>query len=82
MTKDGRNSDRPRAYEARGLDRNRPNLEQEDMNYTANQDLSPIERIKDLGGVQTLHRGLGGYTRRVRSRAPTGKNRNTTTPVH
>jgi hypothetical protein len=43
---------------------------------------SPIERIKDLRGVSTLPRGLGGYTRRVCSRAPTGKNHDATTPVH
>jgi hypothetical protein len=30
------------------------------------------ERRKDLEGVKPLLRGLGGYTRRVRSRAPTG----------
>jgi hypothetical protein len=43
---------------------------------------SQIKCVKDLGGVSTLHRGLGGYTRRVRSRAPTGKNYDATTPVH
>jgi hypothetical protein len=42
---------------------------------------SPIKRIQDLGGVLTLHQGLGGYTRRVRSRAPTRKNHDATTPV-
>jgi hypothetical protein len=34
---------------------------------------SSIKRVKDLGGVKILHRGLGGYTQRVRSRAPTRK---------
>jgi hypothetical protein len=43
---------------------------------------SSIERIKDLEGVKILHRGLGGYTRWVCSRAPTGKNYDATTPVH
>jgi hypothetical protein len=42
---------------------------------------SPMKQIKDLGGVSTLHRGLGGYTRRVRSRAPTGEVNDATTPV-
>jgi hypothetical protein len=32
-------------------------------------------RHQDLGGVKPLLRGLGGYTRRVRSRAPTGTKR-------
>jgi hypothetical protein len=43
---------------------------------------SPIKRTKDFGGVKTLHRDLGGYTRRVRSRAPTGKGYNAMDPVH
>jgi hypothetical protein len=30
----------------------------------------------------TLHRGLGGYTQRVRSRAPTGEVNDATTLVH
>jgi hypothetical protein len=42
---------------------------------------SPIKRVQDLGGVSILHRGLGGYTRRVRSRAPAGKNHGATTPI-
>jgi hypothetical protein len=46
------------------------------------RDRSSIERVKDLGGVQILHRGLGGYNRRVRLHAPTGKSYNATTPVH
>jgi hypothetical protein len=37
---------------------------------------------KDLGGVKILHQGLGGYTRRVRSRAPTEKSYDDMTPVH
>jgi hypothetical protein len=43
---------------------------------------SSIERVKDLGGVKILHQGLRGYTWRVRSRAPTGKSYDATTPVH
>jgi hypothetical protein len=34
------------------------------------------ETHQDLEGVKPLLRGLGGYTRRVRSRAPTGTKRN------
>jgi hypothetical protein len=43
---------------------------------------SLIKRTKDLGGVKTLHQGLGGYTRRVRSRAPIEKSYDATTLVH
>jgi hypothetical protein len=39
------------------------------------------ERHKDLKGVKPLLRGLGGYTRRVRSRAPTGTKCNRERPV-
>jgi hypothetical protein len=52
------------------------------MDHATIRDHSLVERIKDLGGVQILHRGLGGYTRRVRSRAPTGKNHDAMIPVH
>jgi hypothetical protein len=52
MIEDGRDSDRPHAYEARGLNRNRPNFEREDTNHAAIRDHSLIGRIKDLGGVQ------------------------------
>jgi hypothetical protein len=43
---------------------------------------SSIEHVKDLEGVKILHRGLGGYTRWVRSRAPAGKSYDATTLVH
>jgi hypothetical protein len=39
------------------------------------------ETRKDLEGVKPLLRGLGGYTRRVRSRAPTGTKCNRERPV-
>jgi hypothetical protein len=39
------------------------------------------ERHEDLRGVKPLLRGLGGYTRRVRSRAPTGTKCNRERPV-
>jgi hypothetical protein len=77
---DGRDSDRPRAYEAQGLDRKTE--PRNEKIQTTIRDHSPVERIKDLGGVQILHRGLGGYTRRVRSRAPTEKSYDAVTPVH
>jgi hypothetical protein len=80
MIKDGQDFDRSHAREARGLDRRKP--KQKKTEQATIQEHSPIERAKDLGGVKTLHRGLGGYTRRVRSRAPLGKGYNATTPVH
>jgi hypothetical protein len=43
---------------------------------------SSIEHVKDLGGVQVLHRGLGGYTQRVRSCAPIEKSYDAMTLVH
>jgi hypothetical protein len=73
MTEDGWDSDRPRAHEARGLDRNEPYSKQKDADHATTRNHPLIRRIKDLEGVSTLHRGLGGYTRRVRSRAPTEK---------
>jgi hypothetical protein len=39
------------------------------------------ERHQDLRGVKPLLRGLGGYTQRVRSRAPTGTKCNRERPV-
>jgi hypothetical protein len=39
------------------------------------------EMRKDLEGVKPPLLGLGGYTRRVRSRAPTGTKRNRERPV-
>jgi hypothetical protein len=82
MIKDGQDLDRPHAHEARGLDRRKPNLERKKTEHATIREHSPIKRTKDLGGVKTLHRGLGGYTRRVLSRAPTEKRYDTTTPVH
>ena len=37
--------------------------------------------LGDFQGVKPILRGLGGYTRRVRSRAPTGTKRNRERPV-
>jgi hypothetical protein len=82
MIEDDQDSDRPRAYKARGLDRNESYSKQKGTNHATTRNHPPIERIKDLGGVSILHRNLGGYTRRVRSRAPIGKNYDATTPVH
>jgi hypothetical protein len=39
------------------------------------------ETHQDIEGVKSLLRGLGGYTRRVRSRAPTETKRNRERPV-
>jgi hypothetical protein len=82
MIKDSQDSDRPHAHEARGLDRRKPNFERKKTEYATIREHSSIKRTKDLGGVKTLHQDLGGYTRRVRSRAPIGKGYNATTPVH
>jgi hypothetical protein len=60
--KDGQDSDRPHAYEARGLDRRKPNFERKKTEHAMIREHSSIKRTKDLGGVKTLHRGLGGYT--------------------
>jgi hypothetical protein len=69
-------------HEARGLDRKKPNLERKRQDTPRFKNIPKKNVQKDLGGVKTLHRGLGGYTRRVRSRAPTRKNYDATTPVH
>jgi hypothetical protein len=71
--KDGQDSDRPHAHEARGLDRRKPNLEWKKTGHAMTQGRSLIERVKDLEGVKILHRGLRGYTRQVHSRAPPEK---------
>jgi hypothetical protein len=82
MIKDGQDSDRPRVHKARGLDRKKLDLKRKRARHVTMREHSSIKRTKVLGGVKTLHRGLGGYTRWVRSHAPTGKSYDATTPVH
>jgi hypothetical protein len=82
MIKDGQDSDRPHTHQARGLGCRKPNFERKKTEHVTIREHSPIKRTKDLEGVKTLHRDLGGYTRQVRSRAPTGKGYNATTPIH
>jgi hypothetical protein len=82
MIEDSQDFDRPLAYEARGFDRKKPKLKRKNTEHATIRDHSSIERVKDLGGVQIFHQGLGGYTGRVRSRAPTGKSYDVMTPVH
>jgi hypothetical protein len=59
-----------------------PNLERKKTEHATIREHSSIDHAKDLGGVKTLHRGLRGYTRRVRSHAPPEKGYDATTPVH
>jgi hypothetical protein len=58
------------------------NLKRKKTKHATIREHSSIKYTKDLEGVKTIHRGLGGYTQRVRSHAPTRNGYNTMTPVH